>query len=110
MLQHPYYFSGDAQESIISNDELDEINKIDGIKSLNDYIEINLLSGGHESFEQMDRGEIPELNFIIDNGNKKKKVTGDTLSGRISLVSYQDVNEKQLKINLIKMVYIYQKN
>ena len=44
MLQHPYYFSGDAQESIISNDELDEINKIDGIKSLNDYIEINLLT------------------------------------------------------------------
>lgn len=43
MLQHPYYFSGDAQESIISNNELDEINKIDGIKSLNDYIEINLL-------------------------------------------------------------------
>lgn len=102
MLQHPYYFSGDAQESIISNDELDEINKIDGIKSLNDYIEINLLSGGHESFEQMDRGEIPELNFIIDNGNKKKKVTGDTLSGRISLVSYQDVNEKQLKNKLDK--------
>lgn len=102
MLQHPYYFSGDVQESIISKDELDEINKIDGIKSLNDYIEINLLSGGHESFEQMDRGEIPELNFIIDNGNKEKKVTGDTLTGRISLVSYQDVNEKQLKNKLDK--------
>ena len=33
---------------------------------------------------------------------KRKKVTGDTLSGRISLVSYQDVNEKQLKNKLDK--------
>ena len=40
MQQHPYYFSGNSQESIISEEELNEIKKIKGVESINDYIEI----------------------------------------------------------------------
>ena len=79
----------------------DEINKIDGIKSLNDYIEINLF-GRHESFEEADQTGIHGVSFIIDNGKKKRKMTGDDMVGTLSLVSYQDVNKKQLKGRLDK--------
>ena len=101
MLQHPYYFSGDAQESIISEEELNEIKKIKDIESINDHIEINLF-GRHESFEEADQTGIHGVSFIIDNGKKKRKMTGDDMVGTLSLVSYQDVNKKQLKGRLDK--------
>ncbi len=101
MQQHPYYFSGNSQEAIISEEELNEIKKIEGIESINDYIEIDLF-GGHESFEEIDQTVIHDVSFIIDNGKKKRKMTGDDMVGTLSLVSYQDVNKKQLKGKLDK--------
>ena len=99
--QHPYYFSGNSQEAIISEEELNEIKKIEGIESINDYIEIDLFRG-HESFEEIDQTVIHDVSFIIDNGKKKRKMTGDDMVGTLSLVSYQDVNKKQLKVKLDK--------
>ena len=101
MQQHPYYFSGNSQEAIISEEELNEIKKIKGIESINDYIEIDLFEG-HESFEEIDQTVIHDVSFIIDNGKKKRKMTGDDMVGTLSLVSYQNVNKKQLKGKLDK--------
>ena len=101
MQQHPYYFSGNSQESIISVEELNEIKKIKGIESINDYIEIDLFEG-HESFEEIDQTVIHDVSFIIDNGKKKRKMTGDDMVGTLSLVSYQNVNKEQLKGKLDK--------
>ncbi len=101
MQQHPYYFSGNSQEAIISEEELNEIKKIKGIESINDYIEIDLF-GGHESFEEIDQTVIHDVSFIIDNGKKKRKMTGNDMVGTLSLVSYQNVNKKQLKGKLDK--------
>lgn len=99
--QHKYFFSGNSQESIISEEELNEIKKIKDIESINDHIEINLF-GRHESFEEADQTGIHGVSFIIDNGKKKRKMTGDDMVGTLSLVSYQDVNKKQLKGRLDK--------
>ena len=98
MQQHPYYFSGNSQESIISEEELDGIKKIKGIESIDDYIELQIGSG-HESIEQLEKNESHQPSFIVDNGKTKKKITSDDI---ISLVSYQDVNKKQLKGKLDK--------
>ena len=98
MQQHPYYFSGNSQESIISGEELNEIKKIKGIESIDDYIELQIGSG-HESIEQLEKNESHQPSFIVDNGKTKKKITSDDI---ISLVSYQDVNKKQLKGKLDK--------
>ena len=98
MQQHPYYFSGNSQESIISEEELNEIKKIKGIESIDDYIELQIGSG-HESIEQLEKNESHQPSFIVDNGKTKKKITSDDI---ISLVSYQDVNKKQLKGKLDK--------
>ena len=98
MQQHPYYFSGNSQESIISGEELNEIKKIKGIESIDDYIELQIGSG-HESIEQLEKNESHQPSFIVDNGKTKKKITSDDI---ISLVSYRDVNKKQLKGKLDK--------
>ena len=106
MQQHPYYFSGNSQESIISEEELDGIKKIKGIESIYDYIELQIGSG-HESIEQLEKNESHQPSFIVDNGKTKKKITSDDI---ISLVSYQDVNKKQLKGKLDKNgVYLSKK-
>ena len=106
MQQHPYYFSGNSQESIISEEELDGIKKIKGIESIDDYIELQIGSG-HESIEQLEKNESHQPSFIVDNGKTKKKITSDDI---ISLVSYQDVNKKQLKGKLDKNgVYLSKK-
>lgn len=101
MQKHKFYFSGNSQEATISNDELNEIKKIKGIESIDDYIELQLGSG-HESFEQLDQGELQEVSFIIGNGKEKRKITSEDIPNIISLVGYQDVNKKQLKSNLDK--------
>ena len=98
MQQHPYYFSGNSQEAIISGEELNEIKKIKGIESIDDYIELQIGSG-HESIEQLEKNESHQPSFIVDNGKTKKKITSDDI---ISLVSYRDVNKKQLKGKLDK--------
>ncbi len=98
MQQHPYYFSGNSQEAIISEEELNEIKKIEGIESINDYIELQIGSG-HESIEQLEKNESHQPSFIVDNGKTKRKITSDDI---ISLVSYQDVNKEQLKGKLDK--------
>ena len=106
MQQHPYYFSGNSQESIISEEELNEIKKIKGVESIDDYIELQIGSG-HESIEQLEKNESHQPSFIVDNGKTKKKITSDDI---ISLVSYQDVNKKQLKGKLDKNgVYLSKK-
>lgn len=99
MQQRKYYFSGNSQESIISNDEIDRIKKINGIESIDDHIEINLRER-HETFEQLDNGEFHEPSFVINNGKKKRKVSAENILSIISLVGYQDVNEKQLNNKL----------
>lgn len=98
MQQHPYYFSGNSQEAIISEEELNEIKKIKGIESIDDHIEINLREN-HETFDQLEQNESHQPSFIVDNGKTKKKITSDDI---ISLVSYQDVNKEQLKGKLDK--------
>lgn len=98
MQQHPYYFSGNSQESIISEEEHNEIKKIEGIESIDDYIELQIGSG-HESIEQLEKNESHQPSFIVDNGKTKRKITSDDI---ISLVSYQDVNKEQLKGKLDK--------
>ena len=99
--QHKYFFSGNSQESIISEEELNEIKKIKGIESINDHIEIDLQKN-HETFDQLEQNEFHQPSFVIDNGKTKRKITSDDIIDIISLVSYQDVNKKQLKGKLDK--------
>ena len=99
--QHKYFFSGNSQEAILNEEELNEIKKIEGIESINDYIEMNLF-GRHESFEEIDQTGIHDANFVINNGKTKRKITGSDMVETLSLVSYQDVNKKQLKGKLDK--------
>ena len=101
MQQHPYYFSGNSQESIISEEEFNEIKKIDGIESINDHIEVDLQEN-HVTFDQLEQNEFHQPSFIIDNGKTKRKITSDDIIDIISLVSYQNVNKKQLKEKLDK--------
>ena len=99
--QHKYFFSGNSQEAIISEEELNEIKKIEGIESIDDHIEIDLQEN-HGTFDQLELNESHQPSFIIDNGKTKKKIASDDIIDIILLVSYQDVNKKQLKGKLDK--------
>lgn len=99
MQNHQYYFSGNGNEPVITDEEMKLLENIKGVKQIVPHIELEL-QDFHASFEQMDNGEVYEPSIKVVSKENEKTYTENDFYRNISLVNFDEINEDEIEYRL----------